>query len=221
MATLPATISRICDDLSRPESEIGASVRREILSAIEHYTPERFAFNERTLQFSLSASVDAYSLASIITANEGADPAAGIDSIIGIDRVRLYRGGYYYTLDATTWGELSDMRDANVVVGDPGWWAVFNKTLYFESSVGSDAGLGYVEGHVKLKPLDDSDTAENAWLQEGRELIAARASAMVCRKKLQDFELAQAFDAVESNELASLVQRATKLTSSGRIRGSW
>jgi hypothetical protein len=215
MATLAATVTRICDDLSRPEAEIGASVEREILSAVEHYSSERFAFNERTLQFTIS-STDTYALADIVTANANTE----IAEILGVDRVRVYVSSRYITLEPIGYAVLQNLRDSPTLLsGNPDYWAVFNKSVVFES-VPNQVLTGYVEGLVKLAELSATNT-ENAWLTDGRELIAARAAAMVCRKKLVDTELAGAYTSIEMDEFDRLQQKATKLTASGKLRGSW
>jgi hypothetical protein len=214
MATLAETVTRICDDLSRPEAEIGASVEREILSAIEHYSSERFAFNERILQFTIS-STDTYALADIVTSY--ADTT--IAEILEPDRVRVYVSSRYLTLEKVGYGVLQDLRDSPVITGNPDYWAVFNKSVIFESTP-NQVMTGYLEGHVRLAPLDATNI-ENAWLQEGRELISARAAAMVARKKLQDMEQASSYTSIEIDELDRLQQRASKLTGSGKLRGSW
>lgn len=215
MATLAATVTRICDDLSRPESEIGLAVEREILSAIEHYSSERFGFNERTLQFTISAT-SVYSFASIVASNAAALSISDISEIIGPEIVRTYTNNRYLELERENYSTVLRMSESTLSA-EPSYWAVWNKSLVFETI--PPTMTGFVEGHVKLTELSSANQ-ENAWLNEGRELIAARATAMVCKKKLHDSDLANTFVGIEIDELDRLQQRASKLAS-GKLRGSW
>lgn len=215
MATLAAAVSRICDDLSRPEAEIGANVQREILLAVDHYSPERFAFNERILSFTISAT-DTYELSTIVT-GAGQDDVA---EVIDPERLRIYINSRFYTLERRPYGETLGLQDSPVISGSPDFWSVFNKKLILDV-VPNQTQTGYLYSHVRLTPLDSLSNTENAWLTDGLELICARAASQVCRKKLKDFEDSANWEQIELSALNALRFRASKMSASGNLLGSW
>src|SRR6185436_18315145 len=129
MATLAGTVSRICDDLSRPEAEIGTNVQKEILAAVDFYSPERFAFNERVLPFTISAS-DTYLLSDIVVSAALPDVA----EVIEPDKLRVYVSSRFYTLERRPHAELLEYKDAPVLTGGPDMWAVYDKAVVLDTT---------------------------------------------------------------------------------------
>lgn len=208
MATLAETVTRICDDLSRPEDEIGSVVEREILSAIKYYAGFRFAFNERTVTFTLSATAS-YSFGAIL-AN-----VTDVDDILQIDKVKVtINGTRTLTLEQENWLDLVALDQSGVSSGNPDYFAVYNKTLMVYPTPNANLTTD-VSAHVLLTPLTSG--TENDWLLDGEELIRSRACRMVCARKLDDFEKAQVFTNLEREALRDLQHKADLLLATGEL----
>lgn len=208
MATLAQEVTKICDDLSRPEDEIGAVVEREILSAIKFYSSFRFAFNERTVTTTLSATAS-YSFGALL-AN-----SSGIDDLLQIDKIKVtINNSRTLTLEQENWSDLVALDQSGVSSGNPDFFAIYNKTLLVYPTPNTNLTTD-VSAHVLLTPLTSGD--ENEWLLEGEELIRSRACRMVCARKLDDFEKAQVFTNLEREALRQLQHKADLLLATGAL----
>jgi hypothetical protein len=208
MATLAQTVTRICDDLSRPESEIGAVARREILSAIEFFAPRRFGFNERVLTATLSAT-NGYAFTQLV-AN---DPE--VADILAIDQVKTFFNNRSSTVARVNWLRVNALDQSNVSTGGPpDAWDAYNRHLLIYPRLNTSMSV-QLAVHVKFVELQDAD--ENAWLTEGEELIRSRACKQICARKLDDFEKSQMFAAMEGEALKGLLGRANVLMATGSL----
>lgn len=206
MATLAATVTRICDDLSRPEDEIGGVVEREILSAINHYSSTRFAFNERTIQTTLSATTS-YSFGALLS------NTTDVEDILKIDQVKVtVNGSRTLTLEEENWMRLNAIDQMNLSSGNPDFFAIYNRVMMVYPTPNIELPTE-IAAHVLLPTLTSTD--ENAWLTEGEELIRSRACRMVCARKLDDFEKAQMFMVLEAEALRELTRRGALVQSTG------
>src|SRR5574343_242982 len=156
VATYAETISRICDDLSRPDEEIGTIVGREILSAIEYYDGWRFAFNERVLEVTLSAT-NTYQYSYLVSGD------TQLQAVMQIDEVKVTNSGHEYLVERVPWGEFQRLdKDASSTT-IPDYWSVYNKRLFLWPTPNADLPAK-ITAHVKFVAISRSTVVENAWL---------------------------------------------------------
>ena len=212
MATLAEIVTRVCDDLSRPETGnggIGNVVRRELLLAVRFYESNRLAFNERALVFTLSNTAT-YSFGAIL-AN-----VTDVDQILSIDNVVCEINGREYPLLKWQWDDMISIdRSAPSVQGNPDAYATWNRQMVFYPTPTTLTAVCYA--HVRLLPLDDSNPS-NEWTNEGEELIANRAAMMVCAKKLRNPQLADIYRMATIAAWNQLHDRSVKEMSTGILR---
>lgn len=206
MATLAETVTRICDDLSRPEDELGGIVEREVLSAIKFYSNFRFAFNERALNVTLSTT-SVYSFATLLAAS------TEVSDILKIDQINVQLSSRNFTLEETNWEELNAL-DQSSATGNPDFFATYDKSLYVYPTPTTNISTT-VYAHVLLTALTSGD--ENDWLLEGEELIRSRACKEVLMRKLDDYEKGQVFASLEVEALRNLARKTNNLHAIGQL----
>jgi hypothetical protein len=222
---------RICDELSRPQTEIADFVGLQIKRAIEHYTPERFGFNERLLTWTLSSTA-AYLMTTILANNQMAtteeQESYGVEwqkrktsDIIEVDWVTVnHSSNRQYDLEPLPFASMVRLRTTPIITGNPSYYSIFDNKLWLDTI--PDATItAQMYAHVSFIPADLQEDQSNPWFVEGYNLIAARAARMTLQLKLDDFEKAQVYAQVEKEALDSLRERAGKRTASGRLVGSW
>jgi hypothetical protein len=208
MATLAETVTRILDDLSRPSDELGDIAKREILSAIGYYESSRFAFNERILNATLSATSE-FAFSALV-AN---DPE--VEDIWAIDQVQVLYSTRLIEVDLIPWSQYFSLTtNLTTTANFPDFYSTFNRTMYVYPVLNVDIQSA-IAAHVKLVTLDGITNIENAWLTEGEELIRSRACRMICQRKLDDYEKAQMFKQLEDEAYKGLVADAAVLRSTG------
>jgi hypothetical protein len=212
MANFAETVTRICDDISRPESELGAFAGREILSAIAFYESKRLIFNERTLTVTLSQTSDyAYSF---LVKN---DP--DVEDIIAIDDpIKALYAGREDSIWLEPWRDVWAYDQLGVSTTVPTCWSHFNNKVRFYPAPNNDLVV-YIEAHVRLTTLLSASglPTSNAWLTDGEELIRNRATRMVWTKKLQDMEMAGVYQTLETETYARMMQAASARHLTGRL----
>jgi hypothetical protein len=207
VATYAETISRICDELSRPEEEMAGWAGQEIISAIKYYDGYRFYFNQRTLSVTFSAT-NAYAFASLVS-NE-----TDLQNTREIDNVRVIHNGQEFVLEKTSWQEFYDLDHLATSSTIPDLWSVYNRQLYiYPTPQGSISAQ--VDAHVVLKQLNGSTIVENSWLTTGEELIRSRACRMICLRKLDDFEKGNQYLQLEAEALRSLKHETNVMQHTG------
>lgn len=215
MATYGQTVTRILDDLSRPEDELGDIARREILSAIQFYSSERLGFNERVLTFTITAT-NQYTFTSIMDTNS----LTG-GSIWKIDHLRVLYSSRWVEVCEAPFIDVYNLNNNNTTANLPDLWAIFNRTLRLYPNLSSDASLSAeIAAHVKFPELSAASD-ENEWLTDGEELIRSRACRLICQRKLDDFEKAQQFTQLEAEALRTLLADASMLQSTGILSSNW
>lgn len=217
MATIQETVTRICDDMSRPESELGAIVEREILTAIRHYEHRRFTFNELILTPTLEPGQNVYTYAELI------GPASlSVEDIFVIDAVKVTQNSRQFTLDRENYPRLFEKDMLGVTSTLPDWYATFAKTMLIYPQLSASL-TAEIPAHVKLTTLLSLAGAPttNAWLTDGEELIRNRATGMVLQKKLDEFEKAGLYRAMELDELARLQREAGTVQSTGKLAANF
>lgn len=211
MASLPETVTRICDDLSRPEEEIGDVVKREIMSAVANYESQRFGFNERILIPSFSAT-NTFLFSALMGS------ATDVTDIFNIDDIKVFVSNRSLVLTELPWGDLYQLDQSVINSNIPDFWSTFNKTLKIYPKMNTSLSAE-ITAHVKLVTLTNAVT--NAWLVEGEELIRNRATRMVLRKKLDDFEKAAEYKDMEQEAFTSLKQDAAVLQATGILSANY
>lgn len=205
MATFGAVTTRICDDLDRPSSEIGAAVQREIISAIEFYETERFWFNTEVVSITLSAT-NIYSFSALSVRP------------IEIDSFRVTDpGGSKRTLEPWSYKTL-DWFDTGSGTGTPQYYALYNDGFRVWPTPNTASILSTLSMTAKYTALSaDADT--NVWLQDGEQLIRTHAMMVVARRKLGDHELADRL-ALEINSPQGILAKFRARTALGESSGT-
>ena len=215
MATYGETVTRILDDLSRPEDELGAIARREILSAIDFYASERLGFNERILAFTITATID-YAFTAIADKNS----ITG-GSIWAIDELSVLYSSRWVDVEMAPFDMVWRLNNANTTANLPDLWGTFNRTLRLYPNLTAGTSLSaQCAAHV-LFPVLAGDGDTNEWLTDGEELIRTRACRLICQRKLDDFEKAAQFRQLEQEALQALRADASTLQSSGILTSNW
>lgn len=212
MATLGETVTRALDDLSRADADLPAVMRREVLSAIEHYGSRRFAFNETILTVTLSATSD-YTYQTII----GAQSTTYAD-ILDIDQISVVQSQRQIMVEELNYATLFMMDRTLVNASYPDYWSTFDRTVKFYPTPNQSLSA-QLTAHVRLIALDDGDS--NAWTTEAEELVRSRACKMVCLRKLDDYDKGQMFAQLEVDALARLREDAFVTRSSGILATHW
>ncbi len=212
MATIAETITRICDDISRPESELAPVAQREILSAITFYESKRLIFNERLLTVTLSQTSDyAYSF---LVKND-----VEVEDIIAIDDpIKATYSSREEAIWLESWRDLTAQDQLGVSTTIPSCWSHWNNGVRFYPKPNNNLVVT-IEAHVRLTTLLSLAglPTSNAWLTDGEELIRNRATRMVWTKKLQDLEMAGVYQTLETETYARMMQAASARQLTGRL----
>lgn len=216
MATLAETVTRICDDLSRPETELGGIVEREILTAIRHYETRRFTFNEMTLTPVLLPGTD-YPYATLI------GPASlSVEDIFAIDGLGVTYNNRQIPVTRENWPVLFDLDQLGTSSTIPSFYCTFEKKLTFYPRLSVTLSVD-IQAHIKLRTLLSlaGSPTTNAWLTDAEELIRNRATGMVLAKKLDEFDKATFYRNMEVDELTRLQREAAVVQSTGKLAANF
>ena len=215
MATYGGAVDLVLTELARSDTSITAVVEREILKAVEFYSSERFWFNEARTSFTASSTIY-YPFSSIFPAT-----AAYMAGMVEIDQLSITVGSDVYELDFETHQAVVRLDSNANHTGDPVVWALFGEKirLYPMLPAGTTRQID-VDGTRRLATLSAS-TDTNSWTSEGLQLITARAEKSVCARRFKDYDAAQAYQLVETEEYTKLKDRTERLLATGRLRSGW
>lgn len=160
MSGLATVVSDIADDLNRG-SDFHARIRAAIERAIRRYRAKRLGFNEARTTFT---NADEYRSLSV--------------SWLEIDSLRLDDGTFYRPLTPKSFDFIEyESRDPNHT-DEPVYFAVYGRQVRFYPAPDQTYSfqLAYLADLTGIS-ASASDSASNAWINEGLELI--RTSAMV------------------------------------------
>lgn len=167
MSTLTNLKARIAADLDRTDltSEIGDA----ITDAIEFYQDTLFIKESRDLTFTTVASQQTY------TSSDAADIAnvRNIYNVFSNDGTRT-RELRPYTSDA-----MELMSDSSAANGEPYAYSWFDETVFLYPI--PDATTWTIRIHCQIAaaaPASDGET-DNIWMTRGKELIRAKAKALI------------------------------------------
>jgi hypothetical protein len=212
MATIAETVTRICDDISRPESELAPFAQREVLSAITFYESKRLIFNERLLTVTLSQTHDyAYSF---LVKND-----TDVEDIIAIDDpIKATYSNREEAIWLEPWRDVWGQDQLGATTTVPSCWAHWNNRVWFHPAPNNNLVVR-IPCHVRLTTLLSAAglPTSNAWLTDGEELIRNRATRMVWTKKLQDLEMAGVYQTLETETYARMMQAASARHLTGRL----
>ena len=203
MATFGAVVNRIVEELPRGDSSITAVVTQNLLSAVDFYSTDRFWFNETSTTLTTSSSLAVYSW-----------PVGmlEIDSVLITDP-----GGTKRELDPISYQEMNAM-DAGNTFGRPCWYSTYAQK--FRLYPVPDATYTFVVSHQTALSTLSATTDSNAWTTEAESLIRARTKALLAAGRFKDFEAAQAYQMMESQEYQRLKNQTEKLLGIGSLAGS-
>lgn len=205
MATYSQAVDQVISELGRNDTSITAVIQQAMLAAIEHYSLQRFWFNEARVSFTASSTIY-YPLANLSSA------------LMEIDQVCATVSGSVVELDPASHADIQ-AADISGYTGPPSMWALFGEQMRLFPKPA--AGVTYqidVDGTKRIPTLSaTSDT--NEWLREGLDLILARVEKTLCARRFKDYEAAQVYQAAENQALDRLFGRTERLISTGRLKG--
>lgn len=207
MATYGGAIDLILTELGRSDNSITAVAERELLKAIEHYAPHKFWFNEGRVSFTASNTIY-YPLESMSA------------YMLEIEQASVVVSGSVYDLHLQSHADLQ-IEDMTGVTGYPTDFAIFGNQirLYPKPASGTTYQVD-LDGTKRIATLSAS-TDSNEWTDEALDLISARVEKIMCARKFKDFEAAQAYQVAEDQALQRHQERTDKLSTTGKIKGSW
>lgn len=197
-------VAEIAEDLNRG-SDFHARIRRAIHSAIEHYKAKRFTFNEARTTATSSAEYLSLSFA-----------------WIELDSVRVEDdSGFWNPVIAKSFDFIEHRsRDPNDS-DEPVYYAEYGQQLRFWPI--PDRTYSFqVAYHAELTSisLTASDSASNAWINEGRELIRCHALVDLLELYIDGPEAMQKASILrgrESQEFNRLKSRANRQQGTGHV----
>jgi len=172
MSDLGTLKSRIRRELNRASLRSDVVVD-EIESAIRHYKGKRFIFNS-VLRETISGS-SGTAVLTISTAS----------SLVQVDHVVLLwpSSTFRESLRQRPVEWLERRFTTNNYRSRPSYWGVQGDTIVFDTI--QDADYDYVLNYVKELSALTSDTATNAWMVEGEELIRTRAKQKILKNYIR------------------------------------
>lgn len=201
MATLGDLKARIADDLAR--SDLTSQIADAIEDAIDEYKDRRLGFNEvvsSALPF--VSGTASYAVPTDLQA---------IDAVVHVDtggETQLGRIQYQTYLN---W-----IYSPSTNIGQPCSYAVYDEKFFFYPTPDSSADT-YKVSYLQDLGAPASDELENAWTNQGRNLIRARAKGDLYAHVIRDMAEAQFCFGEAERQLQRLSRQARRLRSSGTI----
>lgn len=200
--TLGDLKTRIADELAR--ADLASQIALAISDAISEACTHRFWFMEvRGLELPISSGTAAYT----------SDDIAGL---IEIDRLALIVSGQRRTLREMSDDLLDRWNDGTPPVGEPYAYSRYGDELRLYPTPQTSYTV-VIDGLTQGTPLDD-DTDTNIWTTTGERYVRALAKRNVLAEVIQDFERAQAMDALAVRYRAELWDQTHSRTASNEMR---
>lgn len=157
--------------------------------------------------------------------------------IIEVDDVITTQSGNLVMLEPVSWDEMCRYRREHTalnttqgngttmvptIYGNPSLYTVYGDALWLDISPQTQAAAGwsltaYVDCHVEFSVLSEVSPQTNPFLDEGYDLICARAARMVAMKKLREYDHAAQFANLEGEALNALRERGHRRMATGRL----
>jgi len=196
------------DELTDPVGDDRVAANSETLDlviaqAIEYYADSRFSFNE--------SIVPTFTNGEFLTLPTG---MRKIDAIIVNDGTR-------YGLRVRDYVSIQTWQQNSNIYGRPTDYAVSAGSIRFFPFPRPDIAVT-IMGVLDQQALDyTSDESQNAWTNEGQDLIVARTKMLLFRDYFRDVDQAAIAAGAEQQALTKLRGYAAQMLGTGRIRGAW
>ncbi len=220
MATFADMVDRIGVELmAGGRTDLEDQVKAAIVTAVAHYRGRRFWFNE---------GVDDTAFPTVIGQAAYDLPA----SVLILDTLRIDRGSGFFELERVSWRRMQQLRAGSQSNGSSYCYAEYGGQVWLWQIPSAVWDLECA-GLLALDPTPlSADDDENAWTNEGEELIRQRARAIVQIDVLKDSDARQeastmrlaggvtreCLSPLEAAALKTLVSESNRRRSTGRIR---
>ena len=206
MSTLGEMVRRIRVDLNRGSAH-DTRIKEAIVEAIARYRSKRLGFNQKRSMTVLTSDVEFIALPS---------------DWIEVDHLRLESGTDREPLREVSYDWIEDKQRGTPHSGEPREFAIHNRQLRFYPRPESSYTL-VMSFHCDLTGVSISaaDSASNAWMTEGEELIRMHAMSELLVTYIGGSATQQGLllrQDVSDNVLPSLEMRAAREQTSGQIR---
>ena len=205
MATLADLKARIADDLGR--SDLTTQIAAAIQDAVDEYKDYRFGFNE--------------------TVSSAQDFVAGTASytmpadFLKLDRIVHRQGTNDTPLCVISYDEYLDLVDGVTTnQSQPRYVALYAGKFWFYPTPSSSTD-DYVISYLQDLGLPVSDDGQNAWTNQGRNLLRARAKADLNLHVIRNLEEAQAQYTASEAEKLRLIRQESRARGPRRVRARW
>ena len=206
MTTQAALIAEILSDTERGTGET-AAIRNKIASAIRHYSPTRFWFNEsRDATFNTVIDQSDYAFGTDIT-----------PEFYTIDGLFMTEGSNVYDLRHADYRSLEILLDANTTSSLPVSFAYIDRKLRVYPYPDAVYPVR-VTGHVKIAIPSTDDDAGNEWFTEAYDLIMSRAKAELYAHRWEDPQGAAVMRMAEQDAFSRLMATTNSKVGTGSIR---
>lgn len=203
MSTFGVMQTRIADELAR--SDLSASIRDAIRSAIAFHERRRFYFNEASGTFTTVASQAEYTSAD----------ASWIPNVAEIDDVRITISNDSFQINKRSLQEINFLASSSTLTGDPTDYCYSRQrfVLYPTPQDAKTIRVNYVARFTTL-----SDTADtNAWMTDGEELIRLRAKMLLFRDVIRDPAEMATLAPFEAEALRALTRETGQRNATGFV----
>lgn len=154
--------------------------------------------------------------------------------VIEVDDVLMNQSNRLLDIKPITWAEMCEVRQEHTagtgingnttvptIYGIPRFYTVYDSALWFDVSPQTQTQVwsitAYMDCHVEFAKLTEVDPQANAFLDEGYDLICARAARMTAMKRLREYDHAAQFASLEAECLNSLRERGFRRMAGGRL----
>lgn len=197
--------TRIEDEIEGGGTALQSQIQLAILSAIKHYSKERWYFTETSTTFSTVAGTQEYNLPS---------------DFKGMQRVRLtYTSGTFWEIDYHDFDYVNSITTINTVKGPPQIYAIWGQQLILYPI--PDQVYTVTEYYEQQLTALSNSSDTNAWMVDGEELIRNRAKWDIYSSVIHEASEAAVCKALEQEAYIQLRSSNTQRTVQGRIRGNY
>ena len=191
--------TRIADEIAR--SDLTSQIQLAILSAVKHYSKERWYFTETNTTFSTVAGTQTYALPTDFKAME---------------RVRLtYPTNSFQDLTYRPFEYLGQITSISTLTGPPQDYSIYAQQIWVYPIPDT---VYTITEYYEQELASLSSSGDNAWMVDGEELIRSRAKADVYENVIRDLpDDVSACRGREQEAYAALRGSSTTRTTQGRV----
>lgn len=206
MSTFADLKSRIASEIHR--TDVTDEIDLAVLSAVKHYEPQRFWFNESSSTFSTVAGQAEYTSATVLNSVS--------TSLMELDLVTISVNGRSMEIKPAPWQMLASV-DQTGWTGEPsryGWRAEKMRLYPIPNAIYTITAYGLI-GFEELS--DDADT--NAWTNEAKDLIRHRAKVELYESVLISPQRADRERGLEAETLRNMQRRTYEMSATNQLVG--